>query len=294
MNIKRKSKGTPEQMLQAFENKINELEGNASIEGATEIGDVYDRYCVDCDAVTPQKYCGTNDVTHEDMFLCRYCGTENYYESEDTDSIESATNIDDSDDVAALWEALEDSYKGSEITPEVMYNKAKELFPDNYIAVLDESFSPNNYEWYDSAAANEWYNYMKETYDYEIPGLPFDDGSTDIQAANEVIDYKYLEKLCEHVTAELDDAGYDAVARVEGEYIVIESMYDVDSRYVQPIDDIEANWDDLNDDAAELADAYMDEYPDPDYDTEDEDDEDNEDIEDEDSSEYYDEPEVEY
>lgn len=207
---------------------------------------------------------------------------------------------------------------------------------------MDELFSPNNYEWYDSASANEWYNYMKETFDYEIPGLPFDDGSTEIQAASGLndetgdfinadignsfqigdavmriddsepgeiidedieadeylvsfdngeeewihmtdlqlvdddiiesattitsadaaIDADYLEKLCEYVTADLDDAGYEAVARVEGEYIVIESMYDADSRYVQPIDSIEPNWDDLNDDAAELADAYMDEYPD--------------------------------
>lgn len=85
---------------------------------------------------------------------------------------------------------------------------------------------------------------------------------TTITSADAAIDTDYLEKLCEHVTADLDDAGYEAVARVEGEYIVIESMYDADSRYVQPIDDIEPNWDDLNDDAAELADAYMDEYPD--------------------------------
>lgn len=283
-------------MLQAFENKITELEGNASIE--------------------------------------------------------SATNIDDSDDVNALWEALENSYKGSEITPEVMYNKAKELFPDNYIAVLNEAFSPNNYEWYDNASANEWYNYMKETFDYEIPGLPFDDGSgssfnigdavidldtdrpgeiidfdeeaneyliafddgdeewihfldlghvddnielstnindatTDIQAANEVIDYKYLEELCRYVTANLDDVGYDAVARVEGEYIVIESMYDVaSSRYVQPIADIEPNWDDLQDDAKQLSDAYMEAHPDPNYDSEDD--------EVGDEFEYYDEPKVEY
>lgn len=287
MNIKKKSKGTPEQMLQAF-------------------------------------------ICSE---LMDHSGIQPVY---------SSTDIDDSDDVNALWEALESSYKGPEITPQVIYDKAKELFPDNYIEVLDELFSPNNYEWYDSASANEWYNYMKETFDYEIPGLPFDDGSTEIQAASGLndetgdfinadignsfqigdavmriddsepgeiidedieadeylvsfdngeeewihmtdlqlvdddiiesattitsadaaIDADYLEKLCEYVTADLDDAGYEAVARVEGEYIVIESMYDADSRYVQPIDSIEPNWDDLNDDAAELADAYMDEYPD--------------------------------
>lgn len=198
MNIKKKSKGTPEQMLEAFENKINELEGNASIESSVDVlgtnnDDNIGRWAqIDLNAEDEYKYSGNLGRS---------------WVSVDSDAID-------------IWPSKEAAIENG-----------KSSFKRNY----------------------------KYGRDWDVVNI---DDVVDITSADAAIDTDYLEKLCEYVTADLDDAGYEAVARVEGEYIVIESMYDADSRYVQPIDDIEPNWDGLNDDAAELADAYMDEYPD--------------------------------
>lgn len=108
---------------------------------------------------------------------------------------------------------------------------------------------------------NEWYEDTKRNYPDDLKNLP-----KKITSASEVDDADYLEELCVGVTAILDDNGYDAVAELEGDYIVIQSLYDpATSRYVQPIDEIEPNWDDIDDDTEQLADAYMQEFPNPDY-----------------------------
>ena len=198
MNIKKKSKGTPEQMLEAFENKINELEGNASIESSVDVlgtnnDDNIGRWAqIDLNAEDEYKYSGNLGRS---------------WVSVDSDAID-------------IWPSKEAAIENG-----------KSSFKRNY----------------------------KYGRDWDVVNI---DDVVDITSADAAIDTDYLEKLCEYVTADLDDAGYEAVARVEFEYIVIVSMYDADSRYVHAIDDIEPNWDGLNDDAAELADAYMDEYPD--------------------------------
>lgn len=108
---------------------------------------------------------------------------------------------------------------------------------------------------------NEWYEDTKRNYPDDLKNLP-----KKITSAREIDDYEYLNDLCAGVTVILDDNGYDAVAELEGDYIVIQSLYDpATSRYVQPIDEIEPNWDDIDDDTEQLADAYMQEFPNPDY-----------------------------
>lgn len=79
---------------------------------------------------------------------------------------------DENCSVDKLWSAVESTHKGSEITPEVLLNTARELYPNNWKNILDKLFDPSEYEWYDFSVANEWYEYIKDTYDYEIPGLP--------------------------------------------------------------------------------------------------------------------------
>lgn len=237
MNIKKKSKGTPEQMLEAFENKINELEGNASIESSVDVLGTY-------------NYEDTIDLADwSDEEVAEYI--YNNFENITNHSIEEIYNSPDLGEGPIFDQSIVDVTHDDIKNFVIEHSGWGKHRIDNFMyVVLDEYLSSHN--------------------PYSV------ESATTITSADAAIDADYLEKLCEYVTAELDDAGYEAVARVEGEYIVIESIYDVDSRYVQPIDDIEPNWDDLNDDAAELADAYMDEYPDPNYSSED------------------DEPEVEY
>lgn len=108
---------------------------------------------------------------------------------------------------------------------------------------------------------NEWYEDTKRNYPEDLKHLP-----KKVTSANEIDDADYLEELCTGVTAILDDNGYDAVAELEGDYIVIQSLYDpATSRYIQPIDEIEPNWEDIEDDTEQLADAYMQEFPNPNY-----------------------------
>lgn len=97
-------------------------------------------------------------------------------------------------------------------------------------------------------------------------GSSIESATNKVTSANEIDDADYLDELCVGVTAILDGNGYDVVAELEGDYIVIQSLYDpAASRYLQPIDEIEPNWEDIEDDIEQLADAYMQEFPNPDY-----------------------------
>lgn len=277
MNIKKKSKGTPEQMLQASENKINELEGNASIESSVDVlgtnnDDNIGRWAqIDLNAEDEYKYSGnlgrswvSVDSDAIDIWPSKEAAIENGKSSfkrnykygrdwdvvniDDVADIESATQIDETDD--HINADIQDSFQIGDAVMRIDDSEPGEI--------IDEDIEADEYLVAFDNGEEEWIHMT----DLQLVDDDIIESATTITSADAAIDKDYLEKLCEHVTADLDDAGYEAVARVEGEYIVIESMYDADSRYVQPIDDIEPNWDDLNDDAAELADAYMDEYPD--------------------------------
>lgn len=158
-------------------------------------------------------------------------------------SIESATNFD-SLKTKVLDKLSKEGYN-AEDTSTIDY-------ADGVADLLMHSSDPD---------INEWYNNTKRNYPDDLKNLP-----KKITSANEIDDADYLEELCIGVTAILDGNGYDAVAELEGDYIVIQSLYDpATSRYVQPIDEIEPNWDDIDDDTEQLADAYMQEFPNPDY-----------------------------
>lgn len=76
--------------------------------------------------------------------------------------------------VNKIWDKLEQMYKGSEITPEVVIDYVQEHYPRKWKSVLDTFFSPENYEWYDEESANDWYDEILREYNYKIPGLPIE------------------------------------------------------------------------------------------------------------------------
>ena len=281
MNIKRKSKGTPEQMLQAFENKINELEDAGSIESATSIESSESWAQVDLNAEDEYKYSGNGgrswvpiNSDKVDTWPSREAAIENGkstfkpnykygidWDVENIGAVESATHLDESDDYI---DGSNDIFKTGD--------RVKEKYTDTFdVGTIIEVDTENNrylveYDytdfenprWEDGSSIEEWTSELEEYYN-DI------DASTDITAADEETDAEYLEKLCEYITVNLDDAGYEATAYIKDGYLVIESMYDANSQFIQDIEEIEPNWDDLDSDAQELSDAYIEKYPDPTY-----------------------------
>ena len=251
MNIKRKSKGTPEQMLQAFETKINELECVGSVESSTHL-DESDDYIDGSDDIfktgdrVKEKYTDIFDigtVIEVDIENNRYLVEYDYTDFENP-----------------RWE---DGSSIEEWTPEFKecYNDGITSSTDSgrqqdYNTLVAQGMSPE-----EAWAEIENYEYAEDYDDI--------DASTDITAADEETDAEYLEKLCEYVTVNLDDAGYEATAYIKDGYLVIESMYDSDSQFIQDIEEIEPNWDDLDSDAQKLFDAYVEKYPDSSYGTSD-------------------------
>lgn len=323
MNIKRKSKGTPEQMLQAFENKINELEDAGSIESATSIESSESWAQVDLNAEDEYKYSGNGgrswvpiNSDKVDTWPSREAAIENGkstfkpnykygidWDVENIGAVESATHLDESDDYI---DGTSDIFKTGD--------RVKEKYTDTFDVgtVIEVDTENNRYlveydytdfenpRWEDGSSIEEWTPELEEYYnsgitsstdsvrqqDYdtlvaqgmtpeeawaEIENYDYSDdyddidAATDIKATDEVNDSEYLEKLCEYVTINLDDAGYEATAYIKDGYLVIESMYDTDSQFIQDIEEIEPNWDDLDSDAQELSDAYIEKYPDPTY-----------------------------
>lgn len=336
MKINRKSKGTPEQMLQAFENKVNELEGNNSVESATNLDTDYDSIK---DSILNKLKSEGYDTSNQQVInyaesaadLLAYAdndadrSVDNWYEDtlnnypEDLDmlpKIEASIDIigeydyeddadlsDLSDEAAAeyIYHSF-DNITGHDISE--IYND--ELSEDSVIFNQDvvdathddiKNFIINHSDWDDRRIDNFMYEFLDEylaahnpvigstsgrQQDYnnlvaqgvdpmdawtEIENYDYADdydeieSSENVTAADEIDDEEYLEKLCENVTILLDDARYDAVAELKDGYIYISDMYDSEIQFIQDIEEIEANWNDLDADAQQLADAFMDKYP---------------------------------
>lgn len=234
MNIKRKSKGTPEQMLQAFETKINELGGVGSVESSTHL-DESDDYIDGSD----------NSFNIGDAVVDLDTERPGEVIDFDEEANEYLVSFDDGDegwihliDLAPVDDRIESSTDSGR--------------QQDYNTLVAQGMSPE-----EAWAEIENYEYAEDYDDI--------DASTDITAADEETDAEYLEKLCEYVTVNLDDAGYEAAAYIKDGYLVIESMYDTDSQFIQDIEEIEPNWDDLDSDAQELSDAYIEKYLVPTY-----------------------------
>jgi hypothetical protein len=254
--MNKSSKGTPEQMLAAFENKINELEGNTSVESATQIGSTVDKYCTDCDSVTSQTYKGKTNSGDEDMYICTECGCENYEVAED---IESVTSIEASnDDTLRLINRLYLQIKNKLISEG--YDDCAEL--DDYASGAAELiyYAPDDY------TVDQWYDDTLENYREDLEELPksYDnvDSATDITAANETEDSEYIEKLSDSVETILGNEGVDVVVEVSGDYLVISDTNNPDINYLESLDNIEPIIEDIDDDAQQLADAFMEKYSD--------------------------------
>lgn len=318
MNIKRKSKGTPEQMLEAFETKINELEGVGSVESSTHldesdyidgsgnnfnIGDAV----VDLDTERPGEVIDFDEEANE--YLVAFDdGDEGWVHLIDLapvdDSIESTTSITSSSEFkGTIGDRVKEKHTDTFDVGTII-----EVDTENSRYLVEYDYTDfENPRWEDGSSIEEWTPELEEYYnnrvtsstdsvrqqDYaalvaqgmtpdeawaEIENYDYSDdyddidASTNVIAADEVTDSEYLEKLCEYVTINLDDAGYEATAYIKDGYLVIESMYDAESQFIQDIEEIEPNWDDLDSDAQELSDAYIEKYPDPTY-TQSEDDE---------------------
>lgn len=107
---------------------------------------------------------------------------------------------------------------------------------------------------------NEWYEDTKRNYPENLKHL-----LRKVTSASRIDDADYLDELCSRIESYLKYNDYVIESYVEGEYLIIDSPYNREIKYLQPIEDIDPIWEDLDKDAEELADSFIQEYPDPGY-----------------------------
>lgn len=149
---------------------------------------------------------------------------------EELSGTESATSIDE------LQEVLGRQYKGYE------------LQTGDYSVIVRDSSGKVVFECVNDTDAYEWIDSIVD--------------KDSILSASALDDADYLDYLCDLTVSKLGDKGYSVEAQISEKYITInvyesDSSDEIISTYLQPIEDIEVIWSDLENDANTLVDAVV-------------------------------------